>query len=209
MVDHAENRDLPEPESRHRETRGPDAVQALLRDCDARPDELLDAFATTDLDPLVREQALRHPRVSHDDLTNALKHWPVTLKDRAMSLIDDVRILREWAQSPIPYERAVVAMNPHCPRELAEELAQDPHCGVRANAACAPSLSRRSRARLALQDPDPEVRSFVHWLVTTPDGRKLTAGERYVSEEPWAGFPSGRQIRIMTYEMTRTVIPPV
>jgi hypothetical protein len=209
MVAHRDSQDFPGPESRPREVLDAAAAHALLDDCDARPEQLLEAFATTGLDPLLRDQTLRHPRLTYEDLTTAMRYWPASLKERAMSVIDDVRILRDWATSPVPYERAVVAMNPHCPEAFAEELARDPHRGVRANAACAPALSRHSRARLALEDPDPEVRAFVHWLLTTPDGRKLTAGERYVSEEPWAGFPPGEQIRIITYEMPGTAIPPV
>lgn len=180
-------------------------VHGLLDDPDAAADDLLRAFAATAIAPRLRDAALLHPRLANLDLAPVLADWPQSRKDRAVSVTDSRTVLTQWAASPVPYDRAVVAMNPRCPADLARALADDLDPRVRVNAACCPQLERATRAAMANRDPDPGVRDFAHWLITTTAGRDFVAGHRY-AQAP--GHAQGVAVRVITYGIERTEQPP-
>jgi hypothetical protein len=156
-------------------------AQELLDDPHASALDLLDAFAWSTLDARQRDALLAHPAVTYHDLRMALDLWNGVLRNRALSVLADGSVLLQWADSPAPKVRAIVAMNPSCPADLALRLSNDPHSGVRGNAACAPNLPSKRRLALANRDPDPAVREFVLWFITTTCGRAVVAGERYTA----------------------------
>lgn len=181
-------------------------IEALLNDPDARIEDLLAAFQAHYVDPRRRDATLLHPRLADIDLARAMGDWPEALRDRAVSVTDNRAVLEMWSRSPIPYERAVVAMNPHCPLDLAIALAHDPEPGVRANAVCCPQLPRSERAAIANRDRDPEVRDFTRWLMTTTRGRDILEGHRY-AQAP--GESDGIVARVVTYGIGRRTVIPV
>lgn len=181
-------------------------IEALLNDPDARAEDLLAAFQAHDVDPRRRDATLLHPRLASLDLASAIVDWPETLRDRAVSVTDNRAVLEMWSRSPNPYERAVVAMNPHCPLDLAIALARDPEPGVRANAVCCPQLPRAERAGIANRDPDPDVREFTRWLMMTTRGRDILEGHRYAQA---SGESDGVVARVVTYGMERSTSPPI
>lgn len=181
-------------------------IEALLNDPDALPEDLLAAFRAHDVDPRQRDATLLHPRLAGFDLARAIVDWPESLRDRAVSVTDNRAVLEMWSRSPIPYERAVAAMNPHCPVDLAIALARDPEPGVRANAVCCPQLPRAERAGIANRDPDPDVREFTRWLMTTTRGRDILEGHRY-AQAP--GGSDGVVARVVTYGIGRRTVNPV
>lgn len=178
-------------------------VRNLLDDPDAKAADLLTAFRLTLVHPPLRDALLRHPRISEVDLRSELRAWPAAVRDRAMSATDQVPAIEWWARSADPFERAIAGMNPYCPRALAEVLADDPHPGVRANAACCPQLPAGMRARLAHRDPDDGVRDFAAWLIATDEGHELTSGNRY------SLIGDGDIHRVVAYGMGREAKPPV
>ena len=177
----------------------------FLADPDTRADELLSAFRATSIQPRLRDALLLHPRVATVDLRRALADWPATLRDRAVSVTDNRAILEQWAHSPMAYERAVVAMNPRCPADLAIQLATDPEPAVRANSACCPNLPQNVRVAMANRDPDGAVRKFIRWLMTTISGQCILKGERY---SPNSGEAIATVTRIVTYGIHRNYRPP-
>lgn len=181
-------------------------IEALLNDPDARAEDLLAAFKVHDVDPRQRDATLLHPRLAGFDLARAIVDWPEALRDRAVSVTDNRAVLEMWSRSPIPYERAVVAMNPHCPLDLAIALARDPEPGVRVNAVCCPQLPRAERAGIANRDPDPDVREFTRWLMMTTRGRDIIEGHRYAQA---AGESDGIVVRVVTYGIDRRAVNPV
>ena len=183
-----------------------DWVQELLDNPDAPVEELLTAFQISGIDPRLRDATLLHPRLASVDLATAIGDWPESMRDRAVSITDNRPLLEQWAKSPIPYERAVVAMNPRCPADLASALASDPEPAVRANAVCCPQLPRPERAAIANRDPDPDVRGFTRWVLTTLKGQDFVAGHRY-AQAP--GKAEGVVARVITYAITRDDQPPV
>lgn len=176
-------------------------AQALLDNPDAAADDLLQAFTWSSLPARLRDTLLLHPAILHKDLERALDEWTGALRDRALAVTDDVLVLQKHAQSPSPHVRAIVAMNPACPADLALRLSEDPHPGVRGNAACCPNLPKAQRLALANRDPDPEVREFVHWLVTTTDGAELIAGARYTALRDAGEHDAHSVGRIVSYGM--------
>jgi hypothetical protein len=182
-----------------------DWVQDLLDNPDAPVEELLTAFQISGIDPRLRDATLLHPRLASVDLATAISGWPESTRDRAVSVTDNRPLLEKWADSPIPFERAVVAMNPRCPADLASALASDPEPAVRANAVCCPQLPRPERAGIANRDPNPDVRDFTRWLMTTIRGRDILEGHRY-AQAP--GESDGVVARVVTYGLDRALCGP-
>lgn len=181
-------------------------VQDLLDDPDARVEDLLRGFRSTAVEPRVRDATLLHPCIATVDMLQAIADWPPSVRARAASVTDNRALLERWARSPVPYERSVVAMNPHCPADLACRLAEDPEPAVRANVACCPQLPRATRAAMGNRDPNPDVREFTRWLMTTDAGRDFVAGHRY-AQAP--GEAEGVVARVITYGIDHDLIPPV
>lgn len=181
-------------------------AEDLLADPESNPVDLLDVFADTGLDPQTRDATLMHPAVTSEEILLCFDRWPQALIDRAMSVTDDRALLERWMASPVPFERAVVAMNPHCPYDISILLAGDDHPAVRSNVACCPQLPSSLRAGIATQDPDPTVREFAHWLLTTTAGRDLIEGRRYAAID---ARNDDTPNRVIAYGISREVMPPV
>jgi hypothetical protein len=179
-------------------------VQALVDDPLTRPHDLLAAFQNNRLDPRLRDTALQHPSIGLVDLGALIRDWPEGLQERAVSTTTNLMLLQRWATSRVVYERAVVAMNPHCPDDLAIMLSTDPEPAVRMNALCCPQLPRYLLRNAVTHDPDSDVRDFARWLITSPKGRALTSGERYFTAD--GGEDVGR---VVAWGITRQSSPPV
>ncbi len=177
-------------------------VQALLDDPDASPEDLLRAFCSHEVNDRLRDAALLHPRLAGYDLVRVMASWPANTRDRAASATDNRTVLERWATSPVPYERAVAALNPRCPADLVLALSQDPHPGVRANAISNGHLPKRIRAGRANRDPDPDVRGFALWLMTTTGGFNLLDGCRYALRDKDTDEVIGR---VIVHGMSRRV----
>lgn len=180
-------------------------IDALLDDPDATVEDLLSAFRVPGGDARKRDACLLHPSISRIDLVATITNWPEAVRDRALSVTDDISALSHWARSPSPFDRAIVAMNPRCPSELAIDLARDPHAGVRLNALCCPQLPKAMRTAMANRDPDPDVREFAHWLITTITGRDIIDGHRYATV---SGRDDQNAVRVITYGISREPIAP-
>lgn len=178
--------------------------QAVVNDPGARPHDLLTIFADNRIDPRTRDAALQHPSLALIDLRALINHWPEELKDRAVSSTTNRMLLDRWAFSRVVYERAVVAMNPSCPDDLAVMLAQDSEPAVRMNALCCPQLPRSFLRDAATHDADDEVRDFARWLIASPKGQALARGERYFHADE-----SSDVGRVVAWGITPRLPPPV
>lgn len=197
---------MPEPRDVPAEaTHADDAnAQALIDDPSTRPHELLTVFQDNKIDPRTRDAALQHPSLSLIDLHAIINDWPEHLKDRAVSTTTNRMLLDRWASSRVVYERAVVAMNPSCPDDLAVMLARDPEPAVRMNALGCPQLPRYLLRDAATHDPDRDVRDFARWLITSAKGQALISGERYFHTEG-----SSDVGRVVAWGISRQSLPPV
>lgn len=180
-------------------------VQVLLDDPDAAAEDLLRAFCSHEVNEQLRDSVLLHPRLAGYDLGQAMAAWPENTRDRAAAVTDDRTVIGRWATSRVPFDRAVAAMNPHCPGDIVLTLAQDTHPGVRANAVCNGNLPRKIRAGIANRDPDPDVRDFTRWIMTTTAGRNLIDGCRYTPTDRDSDESLGR---VIVYGMSRAACGP-
>lgn len=197
--------DMPKPTTQpaHALSDDDSCVHKLINSPCALPHDLLVAFQNVGLDPRTRDALLQHPSIDLVDLDELIGAWTENLKDRVAFAVTNLMLLKRWASSPVVYERAVVAMNPFCPDDLAIMLAGDPEPAVRMNALCCPQLPRSLLRDAATDDPDDDVREFARWLITSTRGRALTSGERYFRAEG-----SQDVVRVIAWGITRRSSPP-
>lgn len=140
-------------------------------------EDVLHVFRTFAGHPRPRQVALDHPVIT-DSIQIDFASGRGPLADLVLSMTRRPTVMWQFARHRDAKTRAVVAFNCNVPGDLAEELASDPHPGVRRNAVYAPSLSTRTRVRMARQDPDPSVRREAWSSLTTSQGRSVTEGNR-------------------------------
>jgi len=186
-----------------------DWAHELLKSRTASPLDLFHAYANSNLDARLRDALLRHASLTTTDLCMALELWTGTLRDRALSVARDPGLLRHYGESHLPQDRAIVAMNPACPGDLVHRLSEDHDAGVRGSAAACPNLPTIRRVEMARRDPDPDVREYAHWLLTTKNGRAVAAGERYFDLSGEHGSDPENMGRIISFGMYDVSQPPV
>jgi hypothetical protein len=151
----------------------PDAVEA----------DLLLVVASVDVDGELRDAALNHRSVTDEALHVLLVSASSGGRARILSAVTRPDILRQWANSLDPIERALVAFNPFTPVDSIARLASDSDPHVRANSVFNPGLLTSEVALIATTDPSVDVREAAETALTTTAGWSLRQGHRWAFEQ--------------------------
>lgn len=155
-------------------------VLLILNNPDVAEVDLLEVVESLEIDGELRDAALNHPAVSDEAISSLVAEASGDRRQRLLAGVERPQVLREWARSPDPEERRLVAFNPHTPQDAVDGLTDDEDPAVRANVVFNPRVSAARVGLIAVTDPDPDVREAAESALTTVAGWSLRQGRRWV-----------------------------